>query len=240
MIDISYKFINLYDGDYHMHTSNFSDGLNSIQEMVVGAGEAGLTEIAITDHSQACLDRFAKNCRIYCGWARWSLPVWRNTHNDVKVIWWVEWDVLNEAGDTCFHIQGMEPAFIILSAHINQYIWDLETITDATCRAIERYHEKIQFVWHPCNNNDFGQYYDIEKLCDVANAYNIPLEVNAKNLLRWKTNLDKLHIMLKKADRLYLNSDAHGLYELKEAKPFARKWLREQWYIGKDKANDNK
>jgi len=32
--DIAHKFINLDNRDFHMHTSSFSDGLNTIEEMV--------------------------------------------------------------------------------------------------------------------------------------------------------------------------------------------------------------
>ena len=36
-------------GDYHTHTDN-SDGKNNVEEMIKAAAEAGLAEIAITDH----------------------------------------------------------------------------------------------------------------------------------------------------------------------------------------------
>jgi histidinol phosphatase-like PHP family hydrolase len=104
-------------------------------------------------------------------------------------------------------------------------------VTDATIKAIEKHHEKIRFIGHPCNNADFGEYYDIERLVEIANAYKIPLEVNAKNLMYGKTNIPKLRILLEKAHRLYLNSDAHTLYELQEARPFALQFLKDNNYI---------
>lgn len=43
-------------GEYHVHSSNFSDGLNSIDEMVVYAGKLNYREIAITDLSRVYMD----------------------------------------------------------------------------------------------------------------------------------------------------------------------------------------
>lgn len=42
-------------GDFHMHSINFSDGFNTIDELVIHAGKIGLKKIAITDHSQATI-----------------------------------------------------------------------------------------------------------------------------------------------------------------------------------------
>lgn len=231
MINISHKIINLNDSDYHIHSSNFSDWLHTIDEIVQFAWKIWLKEVAITDHSQAVLDSFAKNKRFYCSWSRRIIKHWRNMYNDVKVIFWVEWDILDENWTCCFDIQGIESDFCILSAHKSIYSWDPSLITDATIKAIEKYHDKIKFIAHPCNNSDFGNYYDIEKLVEVANKYKIPLEFNAKNLLCGKTNIEKLHILLQKADVIYLNSDAHTLYHLYESRKYAIQFLKDNWYI---------
>jgi histidinol phosphatase-like PHP family hydrolase len=119
----------------------------------------------------------------------------------------------------------------VLSAHKDVYADDPASVTDATIAAIERYHEKIFCIGHPCNAWDFGDSYDIKRLATVANKYNIPLEVNAKNLLREKTNLTQLDTMIKTADTLCLNSDAHTLYELQESRTFAKKYLTDKGYI---------
>jgi len=230
-MNISQKIINLDQRDYHMHTSNFSDGLNTVEEIVQYAGTIWLTDIAITDHSQVCLDSFVANQKFHRAGARRSLKSRRNVHNNVTVIFGVEWDLINEQWDVCFDIQWMEPEFCILSAHIDIYKWNPETITDATILAIEKHHAKIRFIAHPCNNNDFGKYYDIEKLVRVANKYKIPVEMNGKNLMWWKTNIEKLHFLLQSADQIIINSDAHTLYELKEGRNFAMNFLRENNYI---------
>lgn len=231
-MNIEHKIINLDNSDYHMHTSSFSDGIQTWDELVQYAWTIWLEEIAITDHSQECIESFRKNHSMYV-WAtaRWSLRTRKNVYNDVRIIVGVEADILDEEGNCCFDIQWKESDFVVLSAHRDVYSWKPETVTDATIKAIEKFHDKIDCIWHPCNNADFGQWYDIKKLAQVANYYKIPLECNAKNLMKWKTNLDKLHLLLEKADRIYLNSDAHNAYELKESRIYAKNFLIEHWYI---------
>lgn len=225
------KILNLDNRDYHIHTSTFSDWLSTIDEIVRFAWEIGLTEIAITDHSQFTIDKAQKKHWFFPAWARYSLKTWKNVHNDVNVIFWVEGDLINDDWDICSNIQWKEANFLILAAHFEVFEWNPENITNATIKAIERNHERIKFIAHPCNNSDFWKYYDIEKLVKVANEYNIPLELNAKNLQKWKTNLEKLDYMLKNANEIYINSDAHNLWELKESRKFAINFLKENKYI---------
>jgi len=226
------RIINLDARDYHMHSSSFSDGIPTINEIVQFAGNIWLKEIAITDHSQIAIDMFRNKYQM-SAWitAFYSLKRWQNVYNDVNVIFWVEGDLLNEAWDVCFDIQGNKPDFIILSAHSDIYKWNPETITEATIKAIEKFHNEIKLIWHPCNNNDFWEYYDIEKLVEVANKYDIPLEFNAKNFVRGKTNLKKLDYLLKNTNKIYINSDAHTLYELKTVRKKAIDFLYENGYL---------
>lgn len=229
---MSEKFLNLDERDYHMHCSNFSDWLSSIDEIVRFSWEIWTRVIAITDHSQFCID--------YCNRTYWSnmgvsfrrtLWKWKNVINDVDVIFWVEGDIMDETGESCFNIQWVEPEFKILSAHKNVYKWTDESITYATIKAIEKYWDKIAFIAHPCNIWDFWQFIDIEKLVDCANSNWIPLEFNAKNFVQWRTNMEKLKYLLENSNQIYVNSDGHTLYELKEMRKKAIAFLKEQWYI---------
>lgn len=42
-------------GDYHLHSSTLSDGLNSIDEIDIQAGFLNYREIALTDHNLVIL-----------------------------------------------------------------------------------------------------------------------------------------------------------------------------------------
>lgn len=223
------KILNLDWRDYHMHTSSFSDGMNSVDEMVKFAWDIWLTEIAITDHSDVVMDNLWKKFWVFPNVFRSNIRRWKNVFNDVNVIFWVEADILNENWDVCFNIQWEESDYIILAWHSGVYKWNPETITNAYINAIKRYHLKIKFICHPCNNSDFWKYIDIEKLVKVANKYNIPLEFNTKNYVYWKTNMDKLKYLLKNTNEVYINSDAHNLFMMKNC--------RKEWILYLEKNN---
>ena len=111
------KVLNTIHEDYHIHSLNYSDGLNTIDEIVQYAGKIGMKKIAITDHSQYLQDKIPM---LFRNW-RTSTKRWKNVHNDVEVIFGVEGDLLNEAGDCCFDIQGKESDFSILACHPEVY-----------------------------------------------------------------------------------------------------------------------
>ena len=228
------EILNLDWRDYHMHSTNFSDGTSSIDEMVRFAWEIWLKEIAITDHSDLALDEwFPKTWKQWFPW-RGNLGRRKNVFNDVNVIFWVEWDLVNEKWDICSAIQWIEQDFIILSAHIWVYKSESETITNWYINAIKRYHNKIKFIGHPCNSRCFSKYVDINKLIEICNKYDIPMEFNATDFIKGNTDMKKADIMLKKAKYIYVNSDAHSLYELKEHRKIAFNFLKENNYIYKN------
>lgn len=205
--------------DYHLHSINFSDWLNTIDEIIQYVWKIGIKEIAITDHSQEVQNILNRKFN----WYRDTIFRRQNIFNDVKVIFGVEWDLLNESWDCCFHIQWKEPEFIILSKHAELYGSDKSTVTNWYINAIKRYWSTIKFLWHPCHIGLSDL--DIEEITKLANIHWIWLEFNAKNFVNWRTNLAKLDKMLKLADKVYVNSDAHMLCEILESKEKAYEFL---------------
>ena len=72
---------------------------------------------------------------------------------------------------------------------------------------------------------------DIKKLVEVANNYDIWLEFDATNFVRNKTDLEKLDYLLQNANKIYINSDAHNLYELKNSRKKAIEFLKENKFL---------
>ncbi len=220
------RIINPGKEDYHMHSITFSDGLNTIYELVRFAGKIGLETIAITDHSQAMLNCKGFSKQTY----RDMLDRWENVHNSVEVLFGVEGDLLKANGDICSHIQEVESQLLILSAHPEMYTGGDERITEAYLNAIQRYHNKIDFIGHPCAYY-FEESLDIEKLIKAANLYSIPMEFNCANLHNRRTNMDNLQKMLRGADLIIVNSDAHSLVELRDVRTEGFKYLKENGFL---------
>lgn len=196
------KVIN-QESDLHTHSLQFSDGLNTIDELVQMAGKLGLKKLAITDHSDARTFPLVAFRAVISRYA--------NVLNDVEVVFGVEGDLLNDDGDICTTIQRIESEFVILSAHPDTFKGNPELITDAYLKALKRHHERIQFIGHPCA---FFPQLEIGRLAEVANDYGIPLEVNTSNLAMKRTDMAKSDAMLSLADQIVVNSDAHSLADM--------------------------
>lgn len=200
-------------GDFHVHSSTFSDGFSSIDEIVKAAGKLNYQTIAITDHSQALLDAYGMTRKTHYDII--SSGRWENIHNEVEVIFGVEADLKNEQGDICDNIQGHRPDFIILSTHKKVYVGELNNVKNAYLNAIERFGKAINILGHFCNKQiaSFLRNKDIIEIVELANSFEIAFEINCANLIYDKTDLEKLKIVTDNAKLIYVNSDAHTMNE---------------------------
>ncbi|MEE8340628.1 MAG: PHP domain-containing protein [Candidatus Neomarinimicrobiota bacterium] len=200
-------------GDFHIHSSTFSDGFSSIDEIVIKAGELGYEKIAFTDHSQALLDAYGISRKTHFDII--ASGRYDNIHNNVDVQFGVEADLLNVDGDIRDDIQGITPEFILLSAHRKVYHGELKQIKFAYLNAIDRFGENINILGHLCSKQ-IAQYLSMEDIIEIVEAANIreiALELNCANLEYGKTDLDKLKIMIDNARKMYVNSDSHTMNE---------------------------
>ena len=214
--------------DYHIH-SVLSDGSATVEEIVQYAWKLGMREIAITDHSDHLNQILETRYKIRPSWwARYALNSRKNVHNDVKVIFGIEGDVLNEKWDVCLTNQQLEGKFTILSVHWNGYLWAPETATQGLLKAIEQHHEKINLIWHPYDTNELGEYLEIEPIVELANHYDIAMEFNYGTFRKGRAIPEKLDYMLKYAKKIYVNSDAHSLSSLQPLRKECYDYLQEK------------
>ncbi len=123
-------------GDYHIHSSTLSDGMNSIDEIVIQAGILKYKEIAITDHNQEYLKGYG--FKVNTHYSILSSGRWKNIHNNVHILFGVEADLLNENGDICDKIQNISTEFMILSAHQKIYSGDAGLIKKGPIRLLSK------------------------------------------------------------------------------------------------------
>ncbi len=221
------EIINPGNEDSHIHSLNYSDGMNTIDEIVKYSGEIGLTKIAITDHCQEHLNKrnFIKKNHYNI------IDRWKNVYNEVEVKFGIEADLLNEDGDICMDIQGITSEIILLSSHPAPiYSGNLTEITEGYLNAIERFHKNISFLAHPCSIY-FEDYIDIIAITELCNNYEIPMELNCANLVNKRTNLKNLQRMLERCNQIFINSDAHTLYEIKTLRATGFQFLKENGFI---------
>ncbi len=214
-------------GDYHLHSSTLSDGLNSIDEIVIHAGLMNYSYIAITDHNREYMEKYGFKANTH--YSIIASGRWKNIHNQVQVIFGVEADILNEKGDICHDIQGFSPGFMILSAHEKIYSGCPDSIKKAYLNAITRYGSKINVLGHLCSKQFSKEFStdDISEIVTKANTAGIAMELNCANLANEKTSLPHLNAMLSCCNALYVNSDAHTLHEFRNIRAQGFEYLKD-------------
>lgn len=209
------------DEDYHVHSLNFSDGMNTVDEVVQYAGKIGLKKLYFADHAQIGNRR--------CLSFRSFVKSWQNVHNDVEVRFTVEADVMNKDGDVQAQIGGVESERFLLSFHPWRYSSEPQTATDAICKAIRRYKDRIICVAHLHSSKNDG-IIDVKKVVNVANECGVPLELNGK-YLHDSLCEQRARILCDNANTILINSDAHHLVQLRDNRKKAMDFLQKNGYV---------
>ena len=194
-------------GDLHMH-SNWSDGLNTIEEMVKACIAMGYEYMAISDHSQSARvangltpERFEEQKR--------EIQRLRDLYGDkIQILWSAEVDILPDGSLDLPDDLLKEFDFVTASIH-SRFNQDN---TERILKAMENPY--VNLIGHP-----FGKQYgyregyplDFDKILQKAKETNTALEINSQ-----REDLDSQHIRraVEEGVKLVINSDAHSIKQL--------------------------
>jgi histidinol phosphatase-like PHP family hydrolase len=210
--------------DYHIHSSNYSDGFNTVEEIIKQAKKLGLKKIAITDH--------AHKGRIPLE-PRKLILNFKNIYTDVDVTFGIEADILNEKGDITTSLGGVPSDFILVSFHPLHYQDDPSTLTQAYINVIKRHHDKIFCLCHlHMGNVPWGDVpeFDVKKVIETANEYGVPIEINGSYLEK-KGRKKVLDLIWELADVVVLNTDSHSIENMKDRREKLKQFLKERGYF---------
>ncbi|MFZ3576359.1 DNA polymerase/3'-5' exonuclease PolX [Virgibacillus sp. DJP39] len=225
------KNINLLEhtdirGDLHMHTT-WSDGGQSLEEMVNEARKIGYEYIAITDHS--------KFLRVANGLDETKLRKQRveierinDKYSDIHVFAGVEMDILPD-GTLDFDNEFLKEMDFVIGAIHSSFNQTEEKIMKRLENAMENPY--VTFIAHPTGRvigRRSGYPVDMNKLFQLAKETNTALEINANpNRLdisaEWARKAQENDVMV------VVNTDAHSfqmLDDMKHGVGIARKgWI---------------
>ena len=194
-------------GDLHMHT-NWSDGLNTVEEMVKACIDMGYEYMAISDHSQSARvangltpERFKLQ--------REEIERVRKKYGDkISILWSVEVDILPDGSLDLPDELLREFDFVTASIH-SRFNQDN---TDRLLKAMENPY--VNLIGHP-----FGRQYgyregyplDFDRILEKALETGTALEINSQ-----REDLDSQHIRqaVERGVKLVVNSDAHSVGQL--------------------------
>ncbi|WP_047985032.1 DNA polymerase/3'-5' exonuclease PolX [Ornithinibacillus californiensis] len=216
-------------GDIHMHTT-WSDGAQTLEEMVNEARSYGYDYIAITDHS--------KNLRVANGLdesrlrkQREEIAKLNEKYTDIHIFAGVEMDILTD-GSLDFSDDFLKEMDFVIAAIHSSFSQPEEKIMKRLYTALENPY--VSLIAHPTGRligRRDGYKVNLEKLIARAKDTDTALEINA-NPNRLDISAEWARLAQEYGVKIAVNTDAHSykmLEHMKYGVGVARKgWLKKE------------
>lgn len=216
-------------GDIHMHTT-WSDGAQTLEEMVNQARNYGYEYIAITDHS--------KNLRVANGLdedrlrsQREEIAKLNEKYSDIHIFSGVEMDILTD-GSLDFSNDFLREMDYVIAAIHSSFNQSEEQIMKRLYNALENPY--VSLIAHPTGRligRREGYKVNLEKLIERATETDTALEINA-NPNRLDISAEWARVSQEAGVKIAINTDAHSykmLEHMKYGVGVARKgWLKKE------------
>ena len=220
-------------GDFHVH-SNWSDGLNSIEDIVRYALKLGYRFIAITDHSQSLKvagGLTEKQLRD----KRKEIEMIQEKYPDIKIFFGTECDIKAD-GKLDYSNDLLDEFDIVCAAIHSKFKMSEKEMTERIINAIQ--NEYVKILAHPTGRligKRDAYEVDLEKVIDAAVENNVLLEINA---FPDRIDLNDINIRIakEKGARFTIGTDAHAVDHLRFIR-FGVAAARRGWLEKKDVLN---
>ncbi len=220
-------------GDLHIH-SDWSDGVNSLEQIVGRAVEKGYEYIAITDHSKSLavarglsVERLLQQDE--------AIGQINRENKNITVLRGIEADILAN-GDLDYPDEILAAKDIVIASVHSGFRQDKEKITARLISAIKNEH--VDILAHPTGRligrrNAYDA--DMDRVLEAAARYKTALEINSS-----PDRLDINDYYTRKAKeygiKIAINTDAHEIHRMEEMK-FGVGMARRGWLTPKDVIN---
>lgn len=212
-------------GDLHMHTT-WSDGAQSIEEMVNHARDKGYEYIAITDHSKFLQVANGLN-ETRLRRQREEIQQLNEKYSDIHIFAGVEMDILPD-GTLDFSNEFLQEMDYVIAGIHSSFNQSEEKIMARLYAALENPY--VSLIAHPTGRllgRREGYQVDVEKLIDRAIETSTALEINAN-----PNRLDLSATWAKRAQEmgatLSINTDAHN-YQMFDHMKYGVSIARKGW-----------
>ncbi|RLL83802.1 DNA polymerase/3'-5' exonuclease PolX [Petrotoga sp. Shatin.DS.tank11.9.2.9.3] len=213
-------------GIFHVHT-NYSDGANTLTEMVNGARELGYKYIGITDHSKSA--RYANGLKEEDILRQFDeIDRLNEKYTDIKILKGIESDILKDGSLDYEEDLLKQFDFVIALVHSN-FKMSKEEMTERIIKAVKNKYTTIlgHLTGRLLLSRD-GYDLDVYKVIDACAEYDKIIEINS-NPHRLDIDWRYIKYAKEKGVELAICPDAHrveGLQDVKYGVGIARKgWL---------------
>lgn len=211
-----------FNGFFHFHTT-WSDGNNTLTEMVEEANKIGFNYFALCDHSKsAYYANGLKEDRILLQHKEIDKL---NKNSDLRIYKGIESDILKDGSlDYDNDILSLFE-FVVASIHSNFHL-DEDEMAARIIKAVENEH--IDLLAHPTGRlllRRDGYKLNIKKVIDACSQNDVAIEINA-NPNRLDLDWRNLFYAREKGCKFAINPDAHsleGIHDIKYGIMIARK-----------------
>lgn len=201
-------------GFLHFHT-NYSDGMNSILEMVLSAKEFGYNFFAVCDHSKSAF---------YANGLSEERILLQNkeltkvsSENSLNILQGIEVDIL-QSGELDYDSDFMENFdFVVASVHSRFNMSEID-MTNRIIKAIE--HPKTNVLGHPTGRlllSRDSYAININKIIDACSQNYVAIEINS-NPRRLDLDWRNIYYAREKGCKFSINQDAHSIEDIQNIK----------------------
>lgn len=197
-------------GDLQMH-SQYSDGKNTVQEMVEACQARGYRYMAITDHSPALAMTGVKPSDFLRQYA--EIDALQESYPDLVILKSAEVDILEDGSLALADDILAAMDIVVISVH-SKFNMSREAMTSRITRAMQ--HPRANVLAHPTGrliNRREPYPVDVEDLVKVASEEGILLELNAQPD---RLDLRDFHLQMAREAgvKIVISTDAHRTDEL--------------------------
>jgi DNA polymerase (family 10) len=194
-------------GLLHFHTT-FSDGLNSLEEMLQAAEKSGFEYAAVCDHSQNAF--YANGLEPERVFKQRELIEKLQKDFAIKILHGIEVDILSDGSLDYDEKIMKEFDFVVASIHSN-FGMSEEAMTDRIIRAVENPFTDV--LAHPTGRlllQRDGYKVNIKKIIDACARNSVAIEINA-NPYRLDLDWRNIFYAREKGCLFSINPDAHSV-----------------------------
>lgn len=197
-------------GDLQMHTA-YSDGRNTLQEMVEGCRERGYEYLAVTDHSPSLYMSGVKPEDFLRQYA--EIDSLQERYEDIRILKSAEVDILADGSLDLSDDLLARMDIVVISVHSRMNM-SREEMTKRVTRAMR--HPRAGVLAHPTGrliNRREPYPLDVEEVVKVAADHGVMLELNAQPD---RLDLRDYHLQMAREAgvKVVISTDAHRVAEL--------------------------
>lgn len=197
-------------GDLQMH-STYSDGKNTLSEMVEACAARGYEYMAVTDHSPSLYMTGVKPADFRKQYA--EVDRLQEEHDEIRILKSAEVDILADGALDLDDALLEEMDIVVISVH-SRFNLSRKEMTERITRAMR--HPHVNILAHPTGRliNKREPYpLDIERVMEVAGEHGVMLELNSQPD---RLDLRDFHLQMAREAgvKIVISTDAHRVAEL--------------------------